>query len=218
MAKIILTVDGAVLKELPLGKKRISIGRRATNDLVINHVAVSAEHAALIAQGQDYVLEDLNSTNGTLVNGRVIDKAVLRDNDIIDIAPYQIKFEARAAIIEAEAKRPVMDEKALIQRSVEEFENLDGHTMLQQFALLRVLDGLAAGQEMALNKPVTTFGRPGVQVAVLTQRKNAYFISHVEGDTFPLINGVSIGQNARGLKYDDVIDLSGTRILFARDD
>ncbi len=218
MAKIILSVDGAVLKEMPLKKKRVSIGRRATNDLVINHVAVSGEHAVVIAQGTDFFLEDLHSTNGTLLNGRVVDKVVLHDNDVIDIAPYQIKFEARAAIDEPEAQRQIMDDKAVIQRSLEEFENLDGHTMLQQFALLRVLDGPGAGQEMALTKPVTTFGRPGVQVAVLTQRKNAYFISHVEGDAYPLVNGISIGQNARGLKYDDVIDLSGTKILFARDD
>jgi len=216
MAKIILTVDGAVLKEMPLKKKRISIGRRATNDMVINHVAVSGEHAVVIAQGTDFFLEDLHSTNGTLVNGRVIDKVVLHDNDVIDIAPYQIKFEAAAAVNSADNTE--VDEQAVIQRSLEEFENLDGHTMLQQFALLRVLDGPGAGQEMALTKPVTTFGCPGVQVAVLTQRKSAYFISHVEGDAYPLVNGISIGQNARGLKYDDVIDLSGTKILFARDD
>ena len=90
--------------------------------------------------------------------------------------------------------------------------------MLQQFSLLRVQDGPSAGQEMALTKPMTTFGRPDVLVAVLTQRKQSYFISHVEGDEYPLVNGISIGQNARMLKYDDVIDLSGTRIVFCRDE
>ncbi|HEY8024146.1 MAG TPA: FHA domain-containing protein [Burkholderiaceae bacterium] len=214
MAKIVLTIDGTVLKQVLLQKNRVTIGRRSTNDLVINHVAVSAEHAVVIAQGADFFLEDLNSTNGTLVNGRTIDKVVLHDNDVIDIAPYQIKFEVRssAGSLGTLGKKPVVEELP------DDIENLDGHTMLQQFALLRVLDGPAAGQEMALTKPVTTFGRPGVQVAVLTQRKQAYFISHVEGDTSPLVNGISIGQNARMLRYDDVIDLSGTKIVFARDE
>jgi hypothetical protein len=89
---------------------------------------------------------------------------------------------------------------------------------LQEFALLRVQDGPSAGQEYALSEPVTTFGHPGVQVAVLTQRKQAYFISHVEGVETPKVNGVPLGQDSRKLKYDDVIELSGTKIKFCRDE
>jgi hypothetical protein len=216
MAKIVLTVDGTVLKELPLTKSRITVGRRAGNDLVINHVAVSGVHAAIVEQQGKYFVEDLNSTNGTQVNGSVVDKQALRNKDVIDITPYQITFLTAAgrdaAVAEPAAPLAAADEPA------GEMENTDGHTMLQQFSLLRVLDGPSAGEEMPLTKPMTTFGRPGVQVAVLTQRKLSYFISHVEGDEFPLVNGRSIGENARMLKYDDVIDLSGTRIKFCRDE
>ena len=220
MAKIVLSVDGAVLKELPLDKSRTGIGRRATNELVINHVAVSGLHAVIVAQQGaqlgKFVVEDLNSTNGTQVNGQPVERHVLQDGDIIDISPYQIQFLAETA------KPESTDHLATVKMEVEEIaaeaNSLDSGTVLQEFALLRVLDGPSAGQDHALSKPVTTFGQPGVQVAVLTQRKQSYYISHIEGEQTPRVNGIPIGQNARKLKYDDVIELSGTKIKFCRDE
>lgn len=216
MAKVVLTVDGTVLKELPLDKSRIGIGRRATNELVINHVAVSGLHAAIVAMQGKYFVEDLNSTNGTQLNGQLVGRHELQDGDVIEISPYQIAFHA-------ESEKPAStDHLATVKLAVEELaaeaENLDSGTVLQEFAVLRVLDGPSAGKDYALSKPVTTFGHPGVQVAVLTQRKQAYFISHVEGEQTPRVNGVPIGEGSRRLKYDDVIELSGTKIKFCRDD
>ncbi|HEX7642363.1 MAG TPA: FHA domain-containing protein [Burkholderiaceae bacterium] len=216
MAKVVLTVDGTVLKELPLEKNRVGIGRRATNELVINHVAVSGLHAAIVAKQGKYFVEDLNSTNGTQLNGQLVGQHELQDGDVIEISPYQIKFHAESD------KPPSTDHLATVKLAVEELaaeaENLDSGTVLQEFALLRVLDGPSAGKDYALSKPVTTFGHPGVQVAVLTQRKQAYFISHVEGGQTPKVNGVPIGEGSRRLKYDDVIELSGTKIKFCRDE
>jgi pSer/pThr/pTyr-binding forkhead associated (FHA) protein len=96
MAKIVLTVDGTVLKEMPLDKSRISIGRRATNELVINHVAVSGLHAAIVAQQGKFFIEDLNSTNGTQLNGQLVGRHLLADQDLIEISPYQIQFHAES--------------------------------------------------------------------------------------------------------------------------
>jgi hypothetical protein len=216
MAKIVLTVDGTVLKELPLDKSRIGIGRRATNELVINHVAVSGLHAAIVAQHGKFFVEDLNSTNGTQLNGQMVARHLLADQDLIEISPYQIKFHA-------ENEKPVSTDhletvKLAVEELAAEANTLDSGTVLQEFALLRVLDGPSAGQEYALSKPVTTFGHPGVLVAVLTQRKQAYFISHVEGVETPKVNGIPIGADSRKLKYDDVIELSGTKVKFCRDE
>ncbi len=216
MAKIVLTVDGTVLKELPLDKNRVGIGRRATNELVINHVAVSGLHAAIVIQQGKFFVEDLNSTNGTQLNGQLVGRHLLQDQDVIEISPYQIKFHAEndkaASTDHLETVKMAVDEIAA------EADALDSGTVLQEFALLRVLDGPSAGQEYSLSKPVTTFGQPGVQVAVLTQRKQAYYITHVEGAESPRVNGVPIRQDSRKLKYDDVIELSGTKIAFCRDE
>ncbi|MBV8635197.1 MAG: FHA domain-containing protein [Burkholderiaceae bacterium] len=216
MAKVVLTVDGTVLKELPLAKSRIAIGRRATNDLVINHVAVSGLHAAIVAQQGKFFVEDLNSTNGTQLNGQTIVRQQLQDRDVIEIPPYQIQFHAENE--QAALTDHVDTVKLQLDEIAAEAGGLDSGTVLQEFAVLRVLDGASAGQEHALSKPVTTFGHPGVQVAVLTQRKQSYFISHVEGTETPRVNGIPIGEGSRRLKYDDVIELSGTKIKFCRDE
>lgn len=213
MAKIILTVDGAVLKEVPLTKERNTIGRRTSNDLVIDHVAISGQHAVIVAMNNDYFLEDLNSTNGTQVNGQPIKKHFLQDNDVINLAPYKVKFVA-------EGTPSARDPGKLIERAVGATKDkvAEEGTASRHMACIRVLSGPSAGKEITLSKPLTTIGRPGVQVAVLTHRKQGYFITHVEGTGFPLVNGASIGANARLLKFDDVIDLSGTQMAFKRRD
>jgi hypothetical protein len=211
MAKIILTVDGTVLKEVPLTKERNTIGRRANNDLVIDHVAISGQHAVIVAMNNDYFLEDLNSTNGTQVNGQPVKKHFLRDNDIINLAPYKVRF------VTEESQSPKREPGKLIERAVGVAKDKDGEpASTKQVACIRVLSGPSAGKEITLAKPLTTVGRPGVQVAVITHRKHGYFITHVEGNNFPVVNGESIGSNARLLKFDDIIDLSGTQMLFKR--
>ena len=69
MAKLILSLDGQVLREVPLDKERVTIGRKPHNDIPIENLAVSGEHACIVTILNDSFLEDLGSTNGTLVNG-----------------------------------------------------------------------------------------------------------------------------------------------------
>jgi hypothetical protein len=212
MAKIILTVDGTTLKEVPLTKERSTIGRRSNNDLVIDHVAISGEHAVIVAMNNDFFLEDLNSTNGTQVNGQPVKKHFLQENDVIYLAPYKIRFVSEG--VEENRARDRLVKNA--DQPVTESQNTDSYGASQQIANIRVLSGPSSGKEITLGKPLTTVGRPGVQVAVITHRKQGYFITHVEGASFPLVNGTSIGANARLLKFDDVIDLSGTKMVFKR--
>jgi hypothetical protein len=77
-----------------------------------------------------------------------------------------------------------------------------------------VLNGSSSGRELILNKALTTLGKPGVQVAVITKRPNGYFITHVEGGTFPIVNGTSTGAQAFALKDHDVIELAGVKMEF----
>lgn len=226
MSKIIVSLDGKVLHDVELSKERITIGRRPHNDVVIENLAVSGEHAVILTTGNDSVLEDLNSTNGTLVNGQPVKKHILQNNDVIELAKYRVKFlaEARrtevmgdddeAAVTKQPASTPQLarmptnsPETARPTPNASPNETRQGS--------LKVMNGANAGKELALTKALVTLGRPGVQVAVITRRPEGYFITHVEGTNYPLIQGKSIGMEAQLLAQDDVIELSGIKMAFA---
>src|SRR5690242_10145889 len=92
MAKLILSVDGQVLKEYTLSKERTLIGRKPHNDIQIDNLAVSGEHAAIITILNDSFIEDLGSTNGTMVNGKPIKKHFLQNNDVVEIGKHKLKY------------------------------------------------------------------------------------------------------------------------------
>mgnify|MGYP006184723887 CR=1 FL=1 len=92
MPKMIVSIDGVVIKEVQLTKDRTTLGRRPYNDIVIDNLAVSGEHAVLQMLGNDVFIEDLNSTNGTYINGKAIKKQLLAHNDTVEIGKYKIKY------------------------------------------------------------------------------------------------------------------------------
>ena len=92
MAKLIMSLDNALIREVPLDKERITIGRKSHNDIQIDNLAVSGEHALIVTILNDSFLEDLGSTNGTLVNGNPIKKHILQSNDVVEIGKYKLKY------------------------------------------------------------------------------------------------------------------------------
>src|ERR1044072_2653467 len=103
MAKLILSMDGLVLKEIALTKERTTIGRKPHNDIQIDNLAVSGEHAVIVTILQDSFLEDLGSTNGTVVNGQPIKKHFLQNNDIIELGKYKLRYVNEAVAGQAKA-------------------------------------------------------------------------------------------------------------------
>lgn len=93
MGKLVVSLDGVVIKEVQITKDKTTLGRRPYNDIVIDNLAVSGEHAVLQMVGADVFIEDLNSTNGTYINGKAIKKQLLADNDTVEIGKYKIKFQ-----------------------------------------------------------------------------------------------------------------------------
>jgi len=238
-AKLILSMDGVVLKEQLLNKERTLIGRKPHNDIVIDNLAVSSEHAAIITILNDSFLEDLDSTNGLTVNASVTKKHFLQNGDLVEIGKYKLKYvndnpvQAESADFEKTMvlNRPVKtapsehgDVTGTFNTSPaaelsEETARLASPPQavappVKQAAAVQILNGPNAGRELELVKSLTTLGKPGVQVAVLARRPHGFFITHVEGDKFPLLNGSSIGEQPHQLNDHDIIELAGVKMEF----
>lgn len=252
MAKIILTLDNTYLSEYPLIKARTSIGRRPNNEVHLDNLAVSGEHAAIVKMGGDYFVEDLESTNGTLVNGEAIKKHLLQHDDVIELGKYRLKYvndaidSAAVNNLSNGFEKTMMVNPSAIRSSKKRAAESDvvsavaGQSNSESLAIKRaavdttsvaaptfsvssqsdmvgrvqVLNGSSSGRELVLNKALTTLGKTGVQVAVITKRPNGYFITHVEGKVLPIVNGVSAGAQAVALSDHDVIELAGIKMEF----
>jgi pSer/pThr/pTyr-binding forkhead associated (FHA) protein len=281
MAKLILSMDGLVLKEIPLSKERTTIGRKPHNDIQIDNLAVSGEHAVIVTILNDCFLEDLGSTNGTLVNGNPVKKHFLQNNDVVELGKYRLKFVGEAPVPAATAEKADFEKTmvlrpAAMKAAAEQARAMGAvgaeaarATAAQQVAAsaasagtvekearpapapisatattptpipahtpapapaapaapaaaksphplgaIQILSGANAGKELELAKPLTTLGKPGVQVAVLTRRPQGYFITHVEGANPPVVNGQAIGSAPHALKDHDVVELAGVKMEF----
>jgi predicted component of type VI protein secretion system len=288
MAKLILSLEGSVIREIPIDKERIMIGRKPQNDIQIENLAVSGEHACIVTILADSFLEDLGSTNGTLVNGNQVKKHILQNNDVIEIGKYKMKYVVETTIAAAASPPPAEDfEKTMVMRSPRAVAAapkpapaapapaavprpaaappapapapaskpaapaptpaaapkptaappapapapaskpaapaptpaaapkpaaapVEAHPL----AALQILTGASAGKEIELTKNLTTLGKPGLQVAVITRRPQGYFLTHVEGASFPVINGKALDNQARPLNDHDVIELVGVKMEF----
>jgi len=274
MAKLILSMDGLVLKEIPLTKERTTIGRKPHNDIQIDNLAVSGEHAVIVTILNDCFLEDLGSTNGTLVNGNPVKKHFLQNNDVVELGKYRLKFVGEAPAAAATAEKADFEKTMVLRPSamkaaaeqaksmgaggadaaraaaaqqvaasaaaagtVDKDAKTPVHPPAQSAApaaapaapaapaagpaksghplgAIQILSGGNAGKELELAKPLTTLGKPGVQVAVLTRRPQGYFITHVEGANPPTVNGQAIGTAPHALKDHDVVELAGVKMEF----
>jgi len=206
MPKMIVSIDGVVIKEVQLTKERTTLGRRPYNDVVIDNLAVSGEHAALQMTGNEVMLEDLNSTNGTYVNGKAVKKQALQNGDTIEVGKYKIKFVNEVEAPDFDKTMLFKPGEAPVASPAAEGGNLNG--------ALRVLSGTASGREVPLTKAVTTVGKPGVAVASISRRSQGYVVAHVEGSGIPLLNGAPIGNEPVALKSGDMIELAGTKMQF----
>jgi pSer/pThr/pTyr-binding forkhead associated (FHA) protein len=312
MAKLILSLDGIVLKEQELTKERTTIGRRPHNDIQIDNLAVSGEHAVIVTILNDSFLEDTGSTNGTLVNGSSAKKHFLQNGDVVEIGKYKLKYinevvssttaadfektmvlRAPMGVVKGNAPLKNMSDTQLELQAMggraangvvtslnrPALTGLNGaqagcipavtvgaapsspitakadvsptsvpsaspttyqtHSltasqtnpgsgsvpsnsiaaalpagMASPLAAIQILTGPCAGRELELSKSLTTVGKPGVQVAVITRRPQGYYVTHVEGSSFPILNGKSLDAQARPLNDHDIVELAGVKMEF----
>jgi pSer/pThr/pTyr-binding forkhead associated (FHA) protein len=218
MPKMIVSIDEVVIKEVQLTKDKTTLGRRPYNDIVIDNLAVSGEHAVLQMTGSEVFLEDLNSTNGTYLNGKAIKKQQLQNGDSIEIGKYKIKFVGdgvaddfdKTMVVRARPSEPPPARPAVPSGSGESLGMGAFH------ASIKVLSGAASGREVPLTKVVTTIGKPGVAVAAITRRHHGFVVHHVEGAGNPTLNGTPIKADPVSLKNGDLIELAGTQMQFVQ--
>lgn len=227
MAKLYITDSTGNKKEVLLNKERITVGRHADNDIALNDKAVSGHHCVIITLMQDSFLEDLDSTNGTQVNGKQVAKHPLSNGDVISIGRNTLKYEGAAKADEDEFEKTMIIKPGQMGAA---FAPPPAPSMPAAPAAgagtptapilgkLKVNSGTSAGKELELSKALTTLGRPGVQVAAITRRADGYYIVHVGGagggSKRPVVNGAEIDVQARKLAHNDVIELAGTQMTF----
>lgn len=217
MPKLIVSLDAVVIKEVQLTKARTSMGRRPYNDVVIDNLAVSGEHAVVQLVGNEIYVEDLGSTNGTCVNGKPIKRQLLQPNDEIEIGKYKIRCvnERTAADFERTMAMDLKGESSGLGHSLPSSVGGDSLDHVS-VAAVKVLSGAAAGREVILSKVVTTIGKPGVAVAAIHRKAHEFVMIHVEGANQPALNGELVGAQPVVLKNGDLIELAGIQMQFVQ--
>ena len=238
MAKLTLTFGGKTIKEYELDKEIISIGRKADNDIQIDNLAISNTHAKVLTILNDSFIEDLQSTNGTMINGKKMVKHTLTNGDMITVGKHQLEyvneatevadgdFEKTMIIQSTENTKPVSREesKKLSQSIGKIAADLDfssaANTALSSISRLKLLNGSNMGKELNLDKILTTLGKPGVQVAAITRRPSGYFLLLVDPGSAakrPSVNNIAIGSNAHPLNSGDVIEIAEVKMVYLSD-
>ena len=239
MPTMTISLDGVALKDIALSQPRTTLGRRPYNDIVVDNLAVSGEHAVFVQKPEGLELTDLNSTNGTYVNGQPVKKHVLHHNDVIELGKYRLKYIVDATqpglsaseMIDTAAIKPFElpptgtdvgarpagegggDTQVVAAGALERAEKALAAAG-ERLGIIQVLSGANAGRELELTKSLTTLGKPGVQVAVIARRPHGYFITHVEGSQFPVVNGTTLDAQAHPLADHDVIEIAGVKMEF----
>jgi pSer/pThr/pTyr-binding forkhead associated (FHA) protein len=235
MAKLVLSFNGAVVSEHELDKETITIGRKPHNDIHIDNLAVSSNHAKILTILNDSFIEDLDSTNGTYINGEKVTKHAIQNGETIVIGKHELKYvNAQAEAGESDFEKTMIIRPDAAGNPVEEEADKELEQSIGKIAAdlakagavtsdgpgvayLQLLSGANSGKELELTKILTTIGKPGVQVAAITRRPTGYFIIVVDAGssaTNPLVNGTQVGSQAHPLASGDTIEVAGIKMGF----
>jgi pSer/pThr/pTyr-binding forkhead associated (FHA) protein len=204
MPKMIVSIEGVVVREVRLSKDRTTLGRRPYNDVVFDNLAVSGEHAVVSVMDGEYAIEDLNSTNGTFVNGRSVTRHTLRHGDAIEIGKYRVKFYQDNREDDHDRVTMVDDGIALLSNEPKDHGRL------------LVLNGNAAGKAVTLSKPTTTIGKPTQAVISISKQAHGHSVAFVEGVTPVKLNGEALTAQGSPLQTGDLIEIGGVQMQFHR--
>lgn len=225
MAHLIITLKEKLVGEYPIDKDKLTLGRKPNNHICLNHLAVSGHHSQIITVLDSSFLEDLNSTNGTYVNSRLVKKHALEHGDLINIGDYRIKFVNESADITQEFDDDILEQTILLSPD-EASEALQAPIPPRKVETppipkepqgnLQVLNGKSAGLILNLEKSLTTFGLPKIAIAGITKRGDKHFLVHVQGshENITLLNGDPVKEKATLLEENDIIEVANVKLEF----
>jgi len=219
VGKLIQTLDGAVIREHMLDKDSISIGRKHENDIQLNDLTVSGRHSLITTMGEHTYVDDLGSTNGTLLNGARIAKSIIKHSDVIQIGNFQFTY----FVDDEEEYEPTM----FIQAEIEDTKIINTNKTPiptsatgERLAGVKIKNGPLSKKVLELRKPFNTIGFNGMKMAMIARNAENYTISILkttklrrESDS-PKVNGKMLGVEAQILKEHDIIELAGTQMEF----
>ncbi len=231
--KLILKFKDTVISEHVLNQEETTIGRKEENTIHIDNLAVSGFHARVLKIGNKVILEDLGSTNGTLVNGKPASKHILKNGDVITVGKHTLAFvalEAGSSAVKAAPEEKEMDKTMIISPAAREAMRSSAgedeayeHMVL---ATVQYISGPLMGKVVSLKSSLTTIGKGdnckikvkgmlvGKQAAVITRRPTGYHIAYLEGMTKPKVNGETLTEAPRTLHDGDIIEISDTKLEF----
>ncbi len=222
MSVLIVYLDGEEQSQHMLEKESIVIGRRAGNDIQLLHPTVSGTHAKIVTIRGDSFIEDLDSTNGVRINGNKVGKGLLKDGDEIRIGKFTLRFVDDATLASISLPPVPGGMQSIVHDTAWSGSSLgNAETVMvppkamdeKQLGVLAIIEGPGSGKELLLNRTLTTLGKPGVQVAVITRRSDGYFLAQVEGNGMLKLNDKST-KDAGPLKAGDKLEVAGTCLRF----
>lgn len=218
MMKLILTDGDSEAREFPLHKTTTKIGRRSSNDIQLQGREVSGMHAVIELQDDHYMLVDSNSTNGTVVNGTRISEATpLTSGSTIRIG----KFSLTARPVVNTAHAPALadgddEEEDNIPVAMPPGQDNNTHSNIGN-AVIKIQSGAKAGTSVSITKPVTTIGRPGVQVVAINRQSDGFYALHVETmhcEDLATVNDQVLDDAPVKLSHSDILRVAGTEVCF----
>ncbi|MEO8345212.1 MAG: FHA domain-containing protein [Betaproteobacteria bacterium] len=227
MAKLVLSAGGTVVHQCFVDQLRVTIGRDSNNQIVIEDPTVSRVHAAILQVGNDHIVEDLSSAAGTFVNGERIPRRILQHGDVMDFGTHILRYlnpkaeESeldRTMLIRALPKIPDQASQPLAATVGDAQVNTARATKVHlPSGRVKALAGARSGTQIELDRVVAILGTPDEQLAVITRRPQGYFITHVEGASYPQVNGILLDKEAHPLRTGDVIEVADEKLEFWQD-
>ena len=224
MAKLILSSGETIVDQCWLDNARVTIGRARGNRIAVNDPSVAETHASISHVGRDYILEDLRGM-ALNVNGSLMRRRILQHNDVIELGTFQLRFVDSRSSSEIDLERTMLipglkfnpDKRPQDLEFTQDLHVPSTHGSSAHFPTGRVRMLNHAGHTQVLDRVVATFGEPGRGVVVLTRRPKGYYATYVEGDSYPLVNGESIGKEPRHLQSGDRVEIAGLELEFLLD-
>lgn len=223
MAKLVLSTDGAVVHQRFLDAERVTIGRDAGNAIVVDDPAVALLALAIVAVGNDYILDDLGGAGDVMVNGAPAHRRILQHGDVIELGAHHLRYLDAKASSEIDLERTMMFEGLKQETDAPPVDRLHTGVHVPSARVskahfpdgrIRWLHGARKGETRDLDRVIATIGKPGTQQAVLTRRPHGYFLAHVEGRATARVNGRAIGKEPQVLRHGDIIEVGGERVVF----